>query len=60
MNGDALVRQVADTIEIIHTATLLAQWMPWAQLASAALVAGSLGWCARMLREKQLRRAAGE
>lgn len=60
MNGEALVRQATDTIEIIHAATRLAQWLPWTQLAGAALVAGGLGWCARMLREKQLRRAAGE
>jgi len=45
---------------LCHAAAQLAHWLPWMQLATAALVAGTFGWGARMLRERRLRRADGE
>lgn len=55
-----MTESISDAIAILHAAVQLAQWLPWIALVGAAAVAGSFGWGARMLREKQLRRAADE
>jgi hypothetical protein len=55
-----MTEQIADATRILHTAAQLAHWLPWAELASVAFVAGALGWGARILREKHLARVASE
>jgi hypothetical protein len=52
--------RIGDAIAILHAAVQLAEWLPWIELAGVTVVAASLGWGARMLREKQLRRVADE
>jgi hypothetical protein len=55
-----MTEEIADATRILHAAAQLAQWLPWAELASVAFVAGALGWGARMLREERLARVASE
>jgi hypothetical protein len=55
-----MTERIGDAIAVLNAAVQLAQWLPWIQLAGATVVAGGLGWGARMLREKQLRKAADE